>query len=280
MNSIFRYKGFHFTGISEGGICTSILLPELDVLFDAGTIFHDKIQVSNILITHGHLDHFSGIPHYISQRTLKKLKPPNIILPETLVAPLEQILKIYSEVEDFTYSYNLIPAREKEKIDLNKTHFILPQKTYHRIPSFGYTIYEISKKLKDEYHDLNSKELVGLKEKGFELSIEKNTPVISYSGDSRIEYVLNNADVRNSKVLFLECTYIDDKRDTNRAREWGHIHLDEIIQYAKEFQNEKIVLFHFSKRYSHKYIFSTVKNKIPDILKDRVHVFLPSRRVE
>ena len=113
-----------------------------------------------------------------------------------------------------------------------------------------------------------------LKSEGVDVTEEKRIPMISFSGDSKIEYILNK-DVINSKILFLECTYIDDVRDVERARKWGHIHLDEIIHYANEFNNEKIVLFHFSKRFSNNYILSTVQKKIPEILKGRIHCFLP-----
>jgi len=280
LKSGFHYKGYDFTGISEGGIRTSVVLPQLDLMFDAGSLDHDKIHVGNLLITHGHLDHAAGIPHYVSQRSLKKLKPPNIILHESLVEPMDKILKLYSRIEDFPYIYNLIPAKDGEEIYLSKNRFIRPLKTYHRIPSFGYTVYELSKKLKKNYQNLQPDELVHLKADGMDISEEKRIPTISFSGDSMIEYVLNNKDVAISKILFLECTYIDETRDTERARKWGHIHLDEIIHYAKEFQNEKIVLFHFSKRYSYNYILSTVKKKIPDILKGRVHCFLPGRAIE
>ena len=101
--------------------------------------------------------------------------------------------------------------------------------------------------------------------------------MMSFSGDTRIEYVLENEDVRNSKILVLECTYLDSSRDVKRAREWGHIHLDEIVNHADEFENEKIVLIHFSKRYHPKKIPAMVEEKLPDSLKGRVHCFLPDR---
>ena len=81
--------------------------------------------------------------------------------------------------------------------------------------------------------------------------------------------------MRESKILFLECTYVDADRNVERARAWGHTHLDEIIAHAKEFKNERIVLIHFSKRYKHSHIRDIVKRKTPDILKGRIHCFLP-----
>lgn len=79
--------------------------------------------------------------------------------------------------------------------------------------------------------------------------------------------------MRESKILFLECTYVDADRNVERARAWGHTHLDEIIAHAKEFKNERIVLIHFSKRYKHSHIRDIVKRKTPDILKGRIHCF-------
>jgi ribonuclease Z len=79
---------------------------------------------------------------------------------------------------------------------------------------------------------------------------------------------------KRPKILFIECTYLDDKKNVEKAREWGHIHLDEIIQNADSFKNEKIVLIHFSKRYSPKTIKELVYSKIPPSLTDRVECFI------
>ncbi|AYV55065.1 MBL fold metallo-hydrolase [Leptospira kmetyi] len=271
----FQHKQYQFEGISEGGIRTSLYLPSLSLMFDIGAQNPNRIHLDNLLLTHSHLDHSSGLPYYISQRSLRKLKPPKIYLPSALEEPMRKILDLYSQIEDFPYAYDMKAVNPGDKIDLDPQHFFSPHKTFHRVPSQGYTIYQKRKKLKKEFQSLPQEELnLALKEKK-EVSEQSETPVISFSGDTKIEYVLEHEDVANSNILFIECTYIDKERDVNKAREWGHIHLDEIIGNLSSFQNEKIVLIHFSKRYSIPYIREILDKRIPKEEKHRFHAFLP-----
>ncbi|HRG45963.1 MAG TPA: MBL fold metallo-hydrolase [Leptospiraceae bacterium] len=275
MNLKFSHASLDVEGISEGGIRTSVSIPRYSLLFDIGAIPHEKIHMENVLVTHGHLDHAAGIPYYISQRSLQRLKAPNIYVNEEMYENTKKIIELYSEIEGFAYNYNLVSTATNKEYALNPNTFFKAFKTTHRIPSQGYTIFERVKKILPEFADLNGPELVKLKAKGEILTEDKETPLVSFSGDTQIEYILDHKEVRESKILFLECTYVDAERNVERARAWGHTHLDEIIAHAKEFKNERIVLIHFSKRYKHSFIRDIVKRKTPDILKGRIHCFLP-----
>ncbi|TGN20112.1 MBL fold metallo-hydrolase [Leptospira idonii] len=271
----FEHKGWKFEGISEGGIRTSIAFPSLDLLFDFGAVNPDKINIGNLLLTHAHLDHSAGIPYYVSQRSLRQLPPPRIFVPKAIEENLRQILKLYSVMEDFDYDYHLQGVEWGERVDLKPGFFFKPLPSFHRVPSQGYTIFESRKKLKKEFSHLSQTEIREMKEKNADPTTEIQTPLVSFSGDSKIEYVLENDDVRKSQILFMECTYYCDKRGVERAREWGHTHLDEIVQNADAFENESIVLIHASKRYRYKELIEIVDKKIPDSLKDRIHLFIP-----
>ncbi|TGK29009.1 MBL fold metallo-hydrolase [Leptospira gomenensis] len=271
----FQHKQYHFEGISEGGIRTSIYLPSLSLMFDIGAQNPNRIHLENLLLTHSHLDHSSGIPYYISQRSLRKLKPPKIYLPSAVEEPMRKILELYSQIEDFPYRYEMFGVNPGDRIDLDAHHFFSPHKTFHRVPSQGYTIYERRKKLKERFRSLDKEELNKALKENEEVSEPSETPVISFSGDTKIEYVLENEDAANSNILFIECTYIDKERDVAKAREWGHTHLDEILGNLSAFKNEKIVLIHFSKRYSISYIRETLAKRIPENEKHRFHLFLP-----
>ena len=50
----------------------------------------------------------------------------------------------------------------------------------------------------------------------------------------------------------------------------GHIHLDEICERAELFENEAILLTHFSARYTRHEIASLLEKKLPPSLADRV----------
>lgn len=265
----FSHGGYDFRGISEGGIRTSIALPSRNILFDIGNLPIDFIHIENVFVTHGHLDHSNGIPYFISQRSLKNLPKPKIYITEEMYSPLNQILELYQKIEEFTYSYDLIPVVKNQLTSLDKNLFYKAIPTHHRIPSVGYTIFEKVFKLKPEFSNLPKEKIISMKSEGQVFTEEKIHPIISFSGDTKIEYVLENEDVQKSKILFLECTYLDSKRDVERARQWGHLHLDEIVANHKEFRNEKLVLIHFSKRYQPKEIKELVYSKLPQGLKER-----------
>ncbi|KAL0361569.1 UNVERIFIED_CONTAM: tRNase Z TRZ1 [Sesamum radiatum] len=47
----------------------------------------------------------------------------------------------------------------------------------------------------------------------------------------------------------LQSTYVEDTCTVEDARDYGHTHLAEIINYADKFENKAILLIHFSARY-------------------------------
>jgi ribonuclease Z len=274
--SEFEYENIQIKGYSEGGIRTSIIWPTLNLMFDMGSTFPGQIQYQNLLLTHSHLDHFAGLPYYISQRSLQRLPAPNVFVPEEIGDKVKKLLDLYSELEDFEYKYSLFPVKPGDRFTLNKNHFCIPHKSFHRVPSQGYTVYETRTKLKAEFRDLSPEE-IKIKKETQEITEKVDTPVLSFSGDSKIEYVLENPDVRKAKILFLECTYLDETRDVARAREWGHIHLQEIAEHSSVFENERLVLIHFSQRYSFGEIRDLITKTLPKGLLDRVHLFLPHK---
>ena len=81
--------------------------------------------------------------------------------------------------------------------------------------------------------------------------------------------------VRNAKVLFFECTYIDDKRPVERARKWGHTHLYEIAKNEDAFKNvEMLYLMHISPRYSKREVQKAFRDILPKwLLEKTVPVF-------
>ena len=100
--------------------------------------------------------------------------------------------------------------------------------TYHRVASQGYTVYERKKRLKPEYRDQDPQTFGRARAEGKILDEFYNEPVLSFSGDTRIEF-LDSEEVRKSRLIILEMTYWDKKKTVENARHWGHIHLDELI---------------------------------------------------
>jgi ribonuclease Z len=74
-----------------------------------------------------------------------------------------------------------------------------------------------------------------------------------------------------------ECTFIDDN-EIEMAQKKGHSHLNKIIAILEEKKNEieceKIILNHFSMKYSEKHILEALESKLPEFIKDKITVML------
>jgi len=264
----FEHKGIRVAFKSTGGIESCFILPDYKIAFDIGRCPVSLIDIPTIFLSHGHLDHASGIAYYFSQRSLKNLAPGTIYVPGKILGPLKKITRQWQKIEGFKYKSNLVGVKAGKTIDLSHGLSILPVSAQHRVYANGYVLVKTVKKLKTEYLNLSGKEIASRRKDESLFNIVEQ-PLFGYSGDSTIEVIKNNPLLRRATVLFMECTYIDEQRNVDRARKWGHTHLDEIVENAQLFENERVVLVHLSKRYTDGYIQSVLRKKIPAHLKQK-----------
>ncbi|HLL52365.1 MAG TPA: hypothetical protein VK447_02405 [Myxococcaceae bacterium] len=98
---------------------------------------------------------------------------------------------------------------------------------------------------------------------------------LAYATDT-LSRVLETAPfVLESRVLILESTFLDEHKTVEDAREYAHVHLDEIIARADRFQNEALVLMHFSQAYHPEAVHRLLQARLPESLRERVRVFAP-----
>lgn len=266
----YAFENYRFSGISEGSVSTAFIVPQFRLSFDAGPVDSRLVDISLFLLTHGHLDHSAGLPYFISQRALRHLPAPQVYCPPEMATPFARIMELYAEIEQFESPFRLQGIDYNTLYPLRGNFFFQGIRSPHRIPSNGYVILEKSIKLKQEFLDLPGPEIARRKGAGEDLFYEKLQPVITFSGDTRIEFVLENEMVRKSKILILECTYVLNDRPAERARLWGHTHLEDIAREAEAFRDiGRLYLMHFSPRYRPNTIRRAIKEKLPDWLADK-----------
>ena len=156
----------------------------------------------------------------------------------------------------------------------NGSMLVEPFTSFHRIPCQGYVLWSQKRKLHPDYEGLPGLEIKRLRESGVDITQEVTTPEYAYTGDATIKVVDAVEAVRKVKTLFIEVTFLDDKVSIEKSKKRGHIHLDEVIERADLFQNERIYMMHFSARYSPGQIKKILSDRLPENLAEKVRVLL------
>ena len=260
-------------GLSLSGVRTAISVPKLDFSFDVVQGYPFLFSLHHFFITHVHMDHAAGIPYLISQKNMYHHKPASFYMPASMVGGMTEIMKIWEKMEGHIYQYNFVPVDESFEKVINKQFLIRSFPTTHRVDSFGYTLFKTGKRMKSQYAGLKENQYKDLHNQGITVQEPFEEPLLSFTGDTQIEFLNSKPWVRKSKYLVLEATYLDEVKPIAKAREWGHTHLDEIIKELKDIQSEKIILIHVSSRYSSAKTLGILKAKIPREFAAKVILF-------
>ncbi|EXB20724.1 hypothetical protein L484_007631 [Morus notabilis] len=270
-NRGLNIEGYPIEGLSIGGHETCIILPTLNLAFDIGRCPQRAISQDFLFISHAHMDHIGGLPMYVATRGLYSMKPPTIFVPKCVKEDVEKLFEVHRKMDQSELKHNLIGLDVGEEFYIRRDLKVRAFKTYHVIPSQGYLVFSVKQKLKNEYIGLSANEIKSLKSSGVEITYTLTEPLIAFTGDTTSDFIVDNSniDVLRARILVMESTFLNDSVAVEHAREYGHIHLAEIINQAEKFQNKAILLIHFSARYTVKEIQQAVSS-LPAPLAGRV----------
>ena len=99
-------------------------------------------------------------------------------------------------------------------------------------------------------------------------------PELAFTGDSRIEGLEAEPDALRARRLIMEVTFLDERVSVEQCRSKGHIHLQEVVERARLFENEAILFSHFSARYRRHEIDALLDERLPPDLRLRVQPLL------
>lgn len=272
----FEWKDLTIQGLSRAGTGTCFAIPQLGVCMDLAQGLPFVYHYSHFFITHAHMDHAGGLPYIISQRSLNQMAPGSFYMGAEMRPAMERIIEEWEKLEGFKYPYKFIEVHTDTDYPISNTHFVRPFPTVHRVPSRGYTVFQKRKKLRPEFRGLSQKEIQVLATQGKSVQETLEVPVFSFTGDTKIEFLDVNEDVKKSEVLILECTYLDERKSVESAREWGHIHIKELVPRFTELECQSIWLTHLSRRYKFKEAISLVQTAckaLPEELRNKIHLF-------
>ncbi|MCB9907299.1 MAG: hypothetical protein H6830_06255 [Planctomycetes bacterium] len=262
--------GMLLRGVSLGGIRTCLELPALDLLVDLGSVDHRQVYASTVLITHPHLDHLGGLANHMALRSLMGQKPGRYVIPPAIEADVQSLLAAWRALDRAELDGELVPLAPGTPLALSRTMEVEPFATRHRVPSQGYLLRSVHSKLDPRFQGLQAPELSALREAGVPLSHIEKHPEIAFSGDTTIEGLERHGEVLRARRLVMEATFLDDRVNPQRARQMGHVHLDDIAERADAFACEHLVLTHFSLRHDLAQAASLVSRRLPKHLRERV----------
>lgn len=265
--------GIPIEGVSIAGHESFYKLPGFRTLLEFGRAPDDVVGYSTVCVTHGHLDHIAGLAHFASRRRLADLPVAKVFIPAAAAGPVAQWIQACEALEQIAYRVELVPAEPGDRVrlrsDLEMT--VLPGR--HRVPTVGYLFSEVKEKLRDEFAGMAGAEIARLRAGGAVVTRREEVPLLAYPGDCGADIFEAVPQLFRARVLLLECSFLWPE-DRERALEYAHIHLDDLVARAGLFENEVVVLTHFSQRYRPDEIRDALR-ALPEPLAARVVPFLP-----
>lgn len=206
-------------GASLAARATAFTIPQLDVALDLGRLVPTTAERSTVLLTHGHLDHLSGVLAYLNLRarfhqgeTTRLWGPPGVI------EPLRQALAVMPGMESVRTRMRLEDVlgavRPGETI-------ALPRGTArafaveHGVPGLGWSLCRSG----------------------------VDRPVLVYGGDGATTPFEAAPDLLDASAALVECTFPEPNRRLV-ARLSGHAHLLDWVELAPRLRCDVLILMH------------------------------------
>lgn len=268
------HKGLTIEGYSRAAVQSYFRVPELKVCFDLGGSPWSFMGTQTVCVTHAHLDHLAALPVYVARRRMMKMDPPVIFLPEEAVENVQRLLQVWQRLDRGRMVCDIKGVKAGDEIELSREHVLTVFGTKHTVPSVGYVIWDRRKKLKPEYQKLTGDEIRDIRLGGVEVTHEVRKPLVCYVGDTSPDGLDGYPPVYEAQVLITELTFFRPEHRKEKIHKFGHTHLDDILDRADRFQNELIILGHFSTRCHDLQMKQAVDRRMPAKLRERVELWM------
>jgi ribonuclease Z len=288
-NALYQRKielpGLTILGFSISGLATYIQIPELDLCFDMGECPLSSIGLNHIFLSHSHGDHSRCLMRHHALRGMMGIPhKATYYLPEVILPLMEDLVRAEARFEGVPEDRIQLPHfigtpdhSELIKFERRKDLGFKAFPVAHRVPSQGFTVFKLKKKLKEEFQGKSGKELGALRNEGVILEDPTSTPIVTFIADCWGRSLTEEFHIWKSPVLIIESTFILDG-ELEMAHKKAHTHIDEIIEILEnrndEIEVEHLILKHFSMKYHRDKIEEVIFSKLPENWKDKVHLLI------
>ena len=264
--------GLEIEGVSIAGHESFYKVPAFRCLLEFGRAPDDVLGYATVCLTHGHLDHAAGLAHHASRRRLTGLPPARVFAPEEAAPDLEGWLAISERLENVDYGVHVTPAVPGQTVDLRNDLALTFLPGRHRVPTVGYLFSEVRKKLTTSSSGIPRRRSSRLREAAPRSLAARRSRCSPIPATARPRFRRGAGALSRARAAHR--VLVPGTRRRERARKYDHIHLDDIAERASLFENEAIVLTHFSMRYRPEEIRAALR-ALPARILERVIAFLP-----
>jgi ribonuclease Z len=236
-------------GGSRAGEASLLLLPQLRLALDAGRPARALVPLQHVVISHGHMDHALGLPAWASQRQLNGIPGGTVYAPASVAGPISDLLAVCARLESGKpYDVTVRTVAPGDVVSVRRGFDLRFFRTSHWVETLGCCIDWVRLRLRPEFVGQSAEELRRARKAGHSISQEVRTPLLAYLADTGPEVFAQNPFLSTAEVLVVECTFLRPA-DRERARRFGHMHLDDLVTLAPSLANRHVVLTHLSRRH-------------------------------
>jgi ribonuclease Z len=184
------HDGLTVEGWSRAAVQTYWRIPELNLGFDLGAQPWDFMGTPTWFVSHTHLDHVAALPVYVARRRMMKMDPPTIYVPVEALDDVKKLMVIMHRLDRGRQLADVRGIAAGETVPIDRTRVVTAVATastgiatdaipdaeleepghvlkafdvVHTIPSRGFVVSEVRKKLKDEFVGLPGEKIKELR---------------------------------------------------------------------------------------------------------------------
>jgi ribonuclease Z len=195
------------------------------------------------------MDHVGGLGYWASQRFLNSMGPARVIVPEAIADDVVGLLAVHARLEGGRpYDVEVVPAAEGSVLQLRRDLDLEPFATDHWVPTLGSLLVWRRRRLRAELVGRSHREIAAMRARGEQVSEEHRVDLLAYCADTGPGLFSQHGGVLGAEVVLLECSFFKPA-DRDRARRFGHLHLDDLLALAPELRCRHLILLHGSRRH-------------------------------